>query len=51
MLIVGEELNLSHAARMLLKVRYELTRTDLPDADLTFHTTGADELTALCQTD
>ena len=51
MLIVSEELNLCDAASVLLKVRDELTRADLPDANLTFHTTRANKLAALRQTD
>ena len=49
MLIIWEELNLSHAARVLLKVRNELTRADLPDSDFALHSSRADELAALGQ--
>ena len=49
MLIIWEELNLSNAARVLLKVRNELTRADLPDSDFALHSSRADELAALGQ--
>ena len=51
MLVIGEELDACHAARVLLKVRDELTGADLPDANLALHAAGADELAALCEAD
>jgi hypothetical protein len=50
-LIVGEELDLCDSAGVLLKVRNEFTRADLPNANFTLHTTRADKLAALSQAD
>ena len=51
MLVVGEELNFGYPARVLLKMRDELARSDLPNAHLTLHAARADELAALGKAD
>ena len=51
MLVVSEELDLGHSARVLLKVRDELARSDLPDANLALHAARADKFAAAREAD
>ena len=50
-LVVSKEQDFAHAARVLLQVRNELARADLPDTDLTLQATRANKFAALSEAD